>query len=125
MQENQPPPVSLDVSVNEEQLKAIFKQQVDYFNSGATRPLKFRIHALKQLRAAIQQHEAEIEKALFHDLRKSSFEAFGTEVGIILKEIDFTIDLVKEAVNKLREMSPLWEMFKEGIDLKSIQWSEH
>jgi cysteine desulfurase len=32
---------------------------------------------------------------------------------------------VKEAVTKLREMSPLWEMFKEGIDLKSIQWSEH
>ena len=41
------------------------------------------------------------------------------------EEIDFTINLVKEAVTKLREMSPLWEMFKEGIDLKSIQWSEH
>jgi cysteine desulfurase len=40
-------------------------------------------------------------------------------------EIDYTINLVKEAVTKLREMSPLWEMFKEGIDLKSIQWSEH
>jgi cysteine desulfurase len=32
---------------------------------------------------------------------------------------------VSEAVNKLRDMSPLWEMFKEGIDLKSIEWSEH
>jgi len=28
-------------------------------------------------------------------------------------------------VNKLRDMSPLWEMFKEGIDLKTIEWSEH
>lgn len=40
-------------------------------------------------------------------------------------EIDFTIKLVSEAVHKLRNMSPLWEMFKEGIDLKSIDWSEH
>jgi cysteine desulfurase len=41
------------------------------------------------------------------------------------EEIDYTIDCVTEAVNKLRDMSPLWEMFKEGIDLKSVQWSEH
>jgi cysteine desulfurase len=32
---------------------------------------------------------------------------------------------VKEAVAKLRDMSPLWEMFKEGIDLKTIEWAEH
>jgi len=41
------------------------------------------------------------------------------------EEIDYAIEHVKEAVTKLREMSPLWEMFKEGIDLKSIEWSEH
>ena len=41
------------------------------------------------------------------------------------EEIDFAIDLVTKAVNKLRDMSPLWEMHKEGIDLKSIEWSEH
>lgn len=41
------------------------------------------------------------------------------------EEIDFAISHVKEAVEKLRDMSPLWEMFKEGIDLKSIEWSEH
>jgi cysteine desulfurase len=41
------------------------------------------------------------------------------------EEIDFTVQCVSEAVNKLRDMSPLWEMFKEGIDLKSIEWSEH
>lgn len=41
------------------------------------------------------------------------------------EDIDYTIKLVSEAVSKLRDMSPLWEMFKEGIDLKSIQWSEH
>jgi len=41
------------------------------------------------------------------------------------EEIDYAIEHVKEAVTKLREMSPLWEMFKEGVDLKSIEWSEH
>ncbi len=41
------------------------------------------------------------------------------------EQIDFAIDHVKTAVIKLREMSPLWEMFKEGIDLKSIEWAEH
>lgn len=41
------------------------------------------------------------------------------------EEIDYTIDLVKKAVNKLRELSPLWDMYKEGIDLDSIEWSHH
>ncbi len=41
------------------------------------------------------------------------------------EEIDFAINCVTTAVNKLRDMSPLWEMFKEGIDLKSIEWTEH
>lgn len=41
------------------------------------------------------------------------------------EQIDFAIDHVKTAVIKLREMSPLWEMFKEGIDLKSIEWAAH
>jgi cysteine desulfurase len=40
-------------------------------------------------------------------------------------EIDFVADLVIEKVNKLREMSPLYEMVKEGIDLKSIEWAAH
>ncbi len=41
------------------------------------------------------------------------------------EEIDFTIELVKNAVAKLRELSPLWDMYKEGIDLNSIQWTAH
>ena len=40
-------------------------------------------------------------------------------------EIDFTIELMKEKVAKLRELSPLWDMFKDGIDISSIQWAAH
>lgn len=41
------------------------------------------------------------------------------------EEIDYTVNLVKSAVQKLRELSPLWDMHKEGIDLNSIEWAHH
>lgn len=40
-------------------------------------------------------------------------------------EIDYAINSVTRAVNQLRDMSPLWEMFKDGVDLNSIQWAAH
>ena len=41
------------------------------------------------------------------------------------EEVDFAIEKVTGAIDKLREMSPLWEMAREGIDLKSINWAAH
>ncbi|MDX2064013.1 MAG: IscS subfamily cysteine desulfurase [Bacteroidia bacterium] len=41
------------------------------------------------------------------------------------EEVDYAIDHVKAGVQKMRDLSPLWEMFKEGIDLKSIAWTPH
>jgi cysteine desulfurase len=41
------------------------------------------------------------------------------------EQIDYTIEQVTNTVNKLRDMSPLWEMFKEGIDLDTIEWAHH
>ena len=41
------------------------------------------------------------------------------------EEVDFTLKLLHEKIGKLRDLSPLWEMFKDGIDLNSIQWSAH
>jgi cysteine desulfurase len=42
-----------------------------------------------------------------------------------MEEVDFTIALMKDKVEKLREMSPLWELVQEGIDLNTIQWAAH
>jgi cysteine desulfurase len=41
------------------------------------------------------------------------------------KEVDFAIELLKSRVGKLRDMSPLWEMAKEGVDLNTVQWAAH
>jgi len=42
-----------------------------------------------------------------------------------VEEVDYAIDLIRNAVIKLRDLSPLWDMYKEGIDLKSIEWAAH
>jgi cysteine desulfurase len=57
---------------------------------------------------------------LAHSSIRFTFGRFTTE-----EEVDFTISLIKEKVAKLRELSPLWDMYKDGIDISSIQWAAH
>jgi cysteine desulfurase len=58
------------------------------------------------------------------DLAHSSLR-FGLGRFTTEEQIDYTIKAISETVIKLREMSPLWEMYKEGIDLNSIEWAHH
>nr|WP_042480653.1 IscS subfamily cysteine desulfurase [Solitalea canadensis] len=58
------------------------------------------------------------------DLAHSSIR-FGLGRFTTEEEVDYAIEVTKKAVTHLRELSPLWEMFKEGIDLNSIEWAEH
>ncbi|WP_217999627.1 IscS subfamily cysteine desulfurase [Thauera butanivorans] len=57
---------------------------------------------------------------LAHSSIRFSIGRFTTE-----EEVDFTIDLLRNKIGKLRELSPLWEMYKEGIDLDTVQWAAH
>jgi len=57
---------------------------------------------------------------LAHSSIRFSIGRFTTE-----EEIDYTVELMKSKIGKLRELSPLWEMFQEGIDLESVQWAAH
>ena len=57
---------------------------------------------------------------LAHSSIRFTLGRFTTE-----QEVDFAVELIKSRVGKLRDMSPLWEMAKEGIDLNSVQWAAH
>ena len=61
---------------------------------------------------------------LSDDLAHSSIR-FGLGRFTTEEEVDYAIEVTKRSVTHLRELSPLWEMFKEGIDLDSIEWAEH
>lgn len=61
-----------------------------------------------------------LDDELAHTSIRFGFGRFTSE-----EEIDYAINIVVKNINKLREMSPLWEMVQEGIDLKSIQWTAH
>lgn len=57
---------------------------------------------------------------LAHSSIRFSIGRFTTE-----KDVDYTIELLKEKIGKLRELSPLWEMFQEGIDIEKVEWAAH
>ncbi|WP_455233986.1 IscS subfamily cysteine desulfurase [Thiogranum longum] len=57
---------------------------------------------------------------LAHSSIRFTIGRFTTE-----EEIDYTIELVKGKIGKLRELSPLWEMYKDGVDLNTVQWAAH
>ncbi|MCX8639814.1 IscS subfamily cysteine desulfurase [Gilliamella sp. B3172] len=57
---------------------------------------------------------------LAHSSIRFSLGRFSTE-----EEVDYVIKLIKDSIDKLRDLSPLWEMFKDGVDLTTIKWSAH
>jgi len=61
-----------------------------------------------------------LDDELAHSSIRFSFGRFTTE-----EEIDYAITQIRTAVEKLRDMSPLWDMHKEGIDLNSVEWAHH
>ena len=61
-----------------------------------------------------------VDEELAHTSIRFGFGRFTTD-----EEVDFAIETVKKHVERLRELSPLWKMAQEGIDLKSIEWSGH
>jgi aldehyde dehydrogenase (NAD+) len=74
-----------------EDIPSILHKQRKYFDEGNTLSVDFRINQLKKLREVIVKHEEDIKLALYKDLRKSATEAYVTEIGIVLMEIEDTL----------------------------------
>lgn len=79
-----------------EQMASLVKAQQHYFNTNTTKKLEFRRRQLSKLRQLLNDHEDEIVQALHKDLHKHEFEAYATEIGIVIKDID-------KALNKLEK----------------------
>ncbi|MBL7951444.1 MAG: aldehyde dehydrogenase family protein [Flavobacteriales bacterium] len=67
----------------------------DHFNSGRTRDLPYRRDALKALRKSLLQHEEELLQAMHADMRKPRFEAYMSDIGLVLSAIDEALDKLK------------------------------
>ncbi|MFV0576932.1 MAG: IscS subfamily cysteine desulfurase [Vibrio sp.] len=61
-----------------------------------------------------------LDDELAHSSIRFSFGRFTTT-----EEVDYAVEQIRVAVDKLREMSPLWDMYKEGIDLNTVEWAHH
>ena len=77
-------------------IEEIIKGQRDFFNTGKTLPVAYRIEALKRLKQVIRDNEEEINKALLSDLGKSSSETFMCETGLTLSEITYLLKKVRK-----------------------------
>lgn len=88
-------------------METILEQQREYFNSNITKEYKFRHDALKRLKKSINKSREEITKSLYVDLKKSSFESYATEIGIVLDEISHAISNLKRWMRRECHCTPL------------------
>ncbi|MCS7086914.1 MAG: aldehyde dehydrogenase family protein, partial [Bacteroidia bacterium] len=80
------PPAETDPKLVE-----LLQRQRDFFATGKTRDVDFRLTQLKKLRKAVKKHEQAIFDALKKDLGKPPFEAYATETGLTLEELNYTL----------------------------------
>ncbi|MGB0347239.1 MAG: aldehyde dehydrogenase [Balneolaceae bacterium] len=69
----------------------LLETQKQYYKEGFTKPIEFRIKQLNALKKLLKENENELIEAVYKDFRKSPFETFGTEIGLILNEINYAL----------------------------------
>ena len=89
------------------EIQTILEKQREYFNTGATLPVSFRLDMLKKLYSAIEKREDDIIAALQSDLGKGRFEGFMCEVGLTLTEISYLLKHTRRFAAKQRVRTPL------------------
>jgi aldehyde dehydrogenase (NAD+) len=102
-----------------ENLEKVIQKQRAFFLQGNTKNVTYRIDALSKLRRLIKENEQSLMDALKHDLNKSEFDSFITEIGIVLEEIRFTLNNLKNWAKPKRVKTTLT-----GIGSKSYIYPE-
>ena len=89
------------------EIESAVNLQREFFNTGITLPVSYRIKALKELQENIRKNQKEIAEALKKDLGKSEIEAFMCEIGLVLSEISFMLKHIRGYAKDKRVKSPL------------------
>lgn len=97
----------------------LIERQREFFRTGRTKERDFRQEALRKLKSAVQRYEPELLRALKADLNKSEFDAYTTEIGIVLSEISHTLRHLKSWMKPRKVRTPLTH-----IGSKSVVYSE-
>ena len=90
-----------------DQISSLLQKQKEYYKSGATIPVDFRMEQLKKLYAAVKKYETEVNDALKTDLGKSHYEGFMCESGLVLSEISYMIRHVRKFARRKTVYTPL------------------
>ncbi len=88
-------------------IKSLFNRQKEFFNSGKTNDINFRIDTLRKLKQVIKINEDKILEELKKDLGKSNFEGYATEVGIVYDEINIHIKNIRKWAKIEKRKSPI------------------
>ncbi len=88
-------------------LQTMIDDMRDYFETGITLPVDFRIRQLRQMQAYLLQHEQDALDALHEDLGKSAFESYATELGLVYDEIRYVISHVAKWAHPRYVLTPL------------------
>ena len=95
------------MEISAQQVALKIDEQRNFYYTGATKSIDYRKEQLKKLKKTIQKYEKEVIAALKHDLNKSEFEAYATEVGIVYDSINFFIKNLDEWVKPEQVKTPL------------------
>ena len=91
-------------------IEEMFSQLKSFFNTGQTKDYHYRVNQLKSLLNGILENEDDINQALYQDLNKSSYEAYLTEVGIVIGEIKYFLKHLKGWMGKKRVKTSIGQM---------------
>lgn len=94
------------------------ENQRAYFQTGATKSFNYRIRQLEQLKSLLKENEKELIDAVYADFKKPAFETFGTEIGLIISEINYAVKHLEEWIKPIKVATSLVNFPSQNYILK-------